>query len=85
MDKNRELVLRIADAENDVFNSMNSIMQVHNLPFFLFEPIIDKVHKQLIDGKMNEIEAAKQREKQSNLDGKPSETTSQKHRPASSE
>lgn len=63
MENNRELVLRIVDAEADTVSAINAIMQTYGLPCFLFELIIDKIHRQLVDGKSNEIMAARSREK----------------------
>ena len=66
----KELVLRMDGAEQDIVRGMNDIMQKYNLPCFLIEPIIDKVHRQLIDGKLSEITAAKNREKQNSTEEK---------------
>ena len=62
MNKKRELILRIEEAEQATISALNEIIQAYDLPFFLFEPIIDKAHRQLIDGKKNELIAAKRRE-----------------------
>ena len=62
MDNSRELVLRMADAETDAISAINHIMRIYSLPCFLFEPIVDKIHRQLIDGKESEVLAAKARE-----------------------
>lgn len=61
MEKERELVLRLNEAETETVAAMNSIMSKHGLPCFLYEPIIDKIHRQLINGKAEEIESAKVR------------------------
>ena len=63
MELDRELVLRLADAEMETITSLNNIMQKNGLPFFLMEPIMDKVHRHMIDGKAAELAAAKEREK----------------------
>lgn len=57
----KELVLRVADAEKEAVAAVNGIMHKHSLPCFIFEPIIDKIHRQLIDGKTNELLAARSR------------------------
>ena len=62
MENNRELALRMADAEQDAIDAVNHIIQKHNLPCFLFEPILWKVYRQLSDMKASEIQGAKQRE-----------------------
>lgn len=61
MANKKELVIRMADAEQDTVAAVNSIMERHDLPCFLFEPILDKVHRQLIDGKTAELVQAKAR------------------------
>lgn len=62
MNNDRELILRINDAELATIDALNQIIQAYNLPIFLFEPIIDKIHRHLIDGKKAEMLSAKQRE-----------------------
>ena len=57
----KELVIVLAEAEQEMAAAVNSIMQKHGLPCFLLEPIVDKVHRQLIDGKANELETARGR------------------------
>lgn len=64
MQNEKELVIRVAEAEQETVAAVNSIMQKHGLPCFLFEPIVDKIHRQLIDGKTSELVAAKAREEQ---------------------
>ena len=61
MANEKELVIRMAEAEQDLVSAVNGIMANHNLPCFLFEPILDKIHRQLIDGKTAELEQAKAR------------------------
>ena len=63
MENERELVLRIDDAEREFVEAVNAIAQKHKLPCFLMEPIVDKVHRAMIDGKNAEIAAAANREK----------------------
>lgn len=57
----KELVLVLAEAEQEVTQAINTIAQKHGLPCFLLEPIVDKVHRQFIDGKTSELEAARNR------------------------
>ena len=64
MQNEKELVIRVAEAEQETVAAVNSIMQKHGLPCFLFEPIVDRIHRQLIDGKTSELVAAKGREEQ---------------------
>lgn len=58
----RELSLRMDDAEKELFKTANAIIEKYNLPFFIMEPMVDKMHRQFIDGKNREIAAAKARE-----------------------
>lgn len=61
MDNKKELVIALADAEQAAVSAVNAIMQENGLPCYLIEPIIDKIHRQLIDGKNKEIAEAKER------------------------
>ena len=61
MANEKELVIRMADAERETVAAVNNIMEKHCLPCFLFEPILDKIHSQLIDGKTAELVQAKAR------------------------
>lgn len=62
MGKQKELVVALAEAEAKMVEAVNSIMQENGLPCFLMEPIIDKIHRQLIEGKTAELAEAKARE-----------------------
>lgn len=66
METETELVIRMAQAEQDIVAAVNSVMADHNLPCFLFEPILDKVHRQLIDGKTAELAQAQNHAKEEN-------------------
>lgn len=59
MPNEKDLVIRMDEAEQDLVTAVNSIMQANQLPCFLFEPLFDKIHHHLIDGKNAELEAAK--------------------------
>lgn len=61
MANEKELVIRMAEAEAATVAALNGIMQEHGLPCFLYEQILDKLHRQLIDGKVAELEAAQHR------------------------
>ena len=62
MENEKELVICLADAEQELRAAMNAIMQKNNLPCFLLEPIVDKLHRQLIDQKAVELAQAQQRQ-----------------------
>ena len=59
MGNSRNLALVLDEAEREVTAALNTIMQKHGLPCYLMEPIIDKLHRQINDGKAAEIAAAK--------------------------
>lgn len=62
MANEKDLVIRMAEAEADTVAALNTIMQKHGLPCYLYEPIVDKLHRQLIDGKTAELAQAKAKE-----------------------
>lgn len=62
MDAERELIIRVVEAENDLVSSINQILQKYNLPFFLIEPVVEKIHQQILEGKATELAAARARE-----------------------
>jgi hypothetical protein len=55
----KALVIALAEAEQETVDAVNSIMQKHGLPCYLMESIVYKIHRQLTDGKANELSAAK--------------------------
>lgn len=57
--KEKHLALVLEEAEQETAAALNSILQKHGLPCYLFEPILDKLHRQILDGKAAEIAAAK--------------------------
>lgn len=59
MGKSKNLALVLDEAEGEVTAALSTIMQKHGLPCYLMEPIIDKLHRQINDGKAAEIAAAK--------------------------
>lgn len=54
----KPLVLEIDEAEKEIVSAVNEIMARHNLPCAFFEPIIAGIHRQLVDGKKNEVATA---------------------------
>jgi hypothetical protein len=62
MKQDRELVVVLAEAEQQTVAAINCIMQENGLPCFLMETIVAKIHRQLIDEKAAELSAAKSRE-----------------------
>lgn len=57
----KELVITLAEAEQELVEAVNGILQKHGLPCYLFEPILDKVHRQVAEAKANELLAARAR------------------------
>ena len=62
MKNERDLILRITEAEQELVDAANAIMQKHNLPCFLVEPMVGRIHAQLQQGKQMELTQAKERE-----------------------
>lgn len=62
---NQELVIALANAEQEAVAAVNAIMQKNGLPCYLMESIIGKIHRQLLDGKATELAEAKARATQS--------------------
>ena len=56
---NKELIIVLADAEMETVNAVNAIMERNGLPCYLMEPIIERIHRQLLDGKAKELAEAK--------------------------
>lgn len=59
--KTNELCISLENAEKELFSTANTIMQKYSLPCYLMEPIIDKLHRAIIDGKNQELAAARER------------------------
>ena len=55
----KALVIVLAEAEQEMTEAVNTIMQKHGLPCYLMEPIAYKIHRQLCDNKADELENAK--------------------------
>ena len=62
MKNERDLILRMTEAEQELVDAANAIMQKHNLPCFLVEPMVGRIHTQLQQGKQMELAQAKERE-----------------------
>ena len=61
MKDGKELVIALAEAEQAAVSAVNRIMQEYGLPCYLMEPIVDKLHRQLSEGKNQELTAARGR------------------------
>ena len=57
--KEKHLALVLEEAEAETAAVLSGILQKYGLPCYLFEPIMDKLHRQILDGKAAEIAAAK--------------------------
>lgn len=62
MENQRELILRMTEAEQELVDAVNTIIQQHSLPCFLVEPMVGRIHAQLQQGKQLELAQAKARE-----------------------
>ena len=51
----KPLILEIDEAEKEAVAAVNEIMRKHNLPCSFLEPIIAGIHRQLMEGKRNEL------------------------------
>lgn len=59
MEQSRNLALVLHEAEQEMTEAVAAIMQRHGLPCYLMEPMVDKLHRRISDGKTAEIAAAK--------------------------
>lgn len=57
-DIQKPLILALKEAEAELINAVNGVMGKYSLPCYLAEFLVDKIHRQLIEGKRNEIAAA---------------------------
>lgn len=55
-----ELCLLANAAEQELNTAAQAIAQKYDLPCWLMEPMVDKLHRALVDGKAREIDMAKQ-------------------------
>lgn len=62
MGNNRDLILRMTEAEQELVDSVNAVIQKHSLPCFLVEPMVGRIYAQLQQGKQLELVQAKERE-----------------------
>ena len=61
MNEEKELIIALADAEQETVTAINTIMQKNGLPCYLMEMILGKVYQQLKDAKASELAEAKAR------------------------
>lgn len=54
--------LALDNAEKQLVAAVNAIIKEYNLPCYLLEPIFDKVHRVIRDGKERELADARQKE-----------------------
>ena len=62
LENNRDLILRMTEAEQELVDAVNAVIQKHALPCFLVEPMVGRIHTQLQQGKQMELAQAKERE-----------------------
>lgn len=68
MEKQKPLILRMEEAEQELVDAVNVIIQRHSLPCFLVEPMVDKIHRQVISGKAAELAEARAMESEEDTD-----------------
>lgn len=68
MEKQKPLILRMEEAERELVDAVNAVIQRHSLPCYLVEPMIDKIHRQVISGKAAELAEAKAMESEEDTD-----------------
>ena len=68
MENQKPLILRMDEAEQELVDAVNAIMQKHSLPCFLVEPMVDKIHRQGSSGKAAELAKAKATESEGSAD-----------------
>lgn len=56
-----ELCLLADAAEKELNTAVQEIARKYSLPCWVLEPMVEKLHRALLDGKAQEINAAKQR------------------------
>ena len=54
----RPFCLRYADAKSEVFNAINTAMQMHGVPMFLMENILTEALNQVKAGAIEEMQSA---------------------------
>lgn len=73
-----ELCLLAEAAEQELNTALQQIAQKYNLPCWVMEPMLNKLHRALLDGKAQEVAAAKQRLAQvKKVDAEAQESTEQ--------
>ena len=64
----KHLILRIEDVERELVSTVNNLVRDNDLPFYFLEPIIDRIHKQIIDERNRELEILRANEKTENVE-----------------
>lgn len=63
MSNEKDLVIRMAQADQETVAAVNGIMAKHGLPGYLYEPILNKTHQKLINLAGQELASALAKEK----------------------
>ena len=66
MANGKNLALVLCEAEQELTEAVTSIMQIHGLPCYLMELLLDKIHRRVIDGKAAEIDTARKELEEAN-------------------
>lgn len=66
---NNPLIIRLKEAEQQIISCVNAVMREQSLPCYLVEPIIEKVHRQVIDEAQKEYKNALATQRTTKSDG----------------
>jgi hypothetical protein len=61
---NRPLILEIDEAKKEFIQVINNAIQVHKLPFYIIDMMLDTLHAEVKNGAKSELEMAKVQAKQ---------------------
>lgn len=56
----RPFILEIDEAKKEIIQSINNAIQVHKLPFYILDMVLEGITAQVKEGAKNELEMAKQ-------------------------
>lgn len=56
---NKPLILEIEEAKAETNTAINEILKKHNLPCYLYESIIEDIHRQISNIAQNEVNTLK--------------------------
>ena len=66
---NKSLCIELEEAENELNRFVEKLSRDHGLPCYLLELVVSKTHARLENGKRLELEEARKKEVQSDVNG----------------